>query len=162
MSAQKFLLLRADIDRALEQLAAVVAEGRETLKKIDGSPTTLELRGIGSILHDFYTGMEQLLEHIASELDGELPVGAYWHTQLLGRMTSEIESVRPAVLSPDLADALRPYLRFRHLFRNVYGTQLRWELCRGLATEMEDVWEKFHEEMEGFKDVLKSLYAGCS
>lgn len=162
MSAQKFLLLRTDIDRALEQLAAVVAEGRETVKKINGSPTTLELRGIGSILHDFYTGMEQLLEHIASELDGELPIGAYWHTQLLGRMTSEIESVRPAVLSPDLADALRPYLRFRHLFRNIYGTQLRWELCRGLATEMEDVWEKFHEEMEGFKDVLKSLYAGCS
>lgn len=162
MSAQKFLLLRADIDRALEQIAAVVAEGRETLKKIDESPTTLELRGIGSILHDFYTGMEQLLEHIASELDGELPAGAYWHTQLLGRMTSEIESVRPAVLSPDLADALRPYLRFRHLFRNIYGTQLRWELCRGLATEMEDVWEKFHEEMEEFKDLLKSWYAGCS
>lgn len=162
MSAQKFLLLRADIDRALEQIAALVAEGQEIVKKIDGPPTTLELRGIGSILHDFYTGMEQLLEHIASELDGELPAGAYWHTQLLGRMTSEIESVRPAVLSPDLADALRPYLRFRHLFRNIYGTQLRWELCRGLATEMGDVWEKFHEEMAGFKDLLKSLYAGCS
>ena len=27
MSAQKFLLLRADIDRALEQIAAVVMEG---------------------------------------------------------------------------------------------------------------------------------------
>ena len=73
MSAQKFLLLRADIDRALEQIAAVVMEGGETLEKLDGSPTTLELRGIGSILHDFYTGIEQLLEHIASELDGEIP-----------------------------------------------------------------------------------------
>ena len=98
MSAQKFLLLRADIDRTLTQIAAVVAEGRETLEKLDGSPTTLELRGIGSILHDFYTGIEQLLEHIASELDGDIPVGADWHAQLLGRMTSVIESVRPAVL----------------------------------------------------------------
>ena len=158
MSAQKFLLLRADIDRTLAQIAAVVAEGGETLEKLDGSPTTLELRGIGSILHDFYTGIERLIEHIASELDGE----ADWHVQLLGRMTSEIESVRPAVLSSDLADALRPYLRFRHLFRNIYGIQLRWELCRGLATEMGDVWEKFHGEMEAFKDVLKSLHAGCS
>ncbi len=162
MNAQKFLLLRADIDRTLTQIAAVVAEGRGTLERLDGSPTTLELRGIGSILHDFYTGIEQLLEHIASELDGEIPVGADWHAQLLGRMTSVIESVRPAVLSPDLADALRPYLRFHHLFRNIYGAQLRWELCRGLATEMGDVWEKFHGEMEAFKDVLKSLHAGCS
>ncbi len=162
MSAQKFLLLRADIDRALEQIAAVVAEGRETLEKLDGSPTTLELRGIGSILHDFYTGMEQLLAHIARELDGEIPVGADWYAQLLGRMTSAIESVRPAIFSPELADALRPYLRFRHLFRNIYCTQLRWDLCRGLATELEDVWEKFHGEMEAFKDVLKSLHAGCS
>ena len=120
MSAQKFLLLRADIDRTLAQIADVVAEGRETLGKLDGAPTTLELRGIGSILHDFYTGIERLIEHIASELDGEIPVGADWHVQLLGRMTSEIESVRPAVLSSDLADALRPYLRFRHLFRNIY------------------------------------------
>ena len=162
MNAQKFLLLKADIDRELAQVAAVVAEGRETLEKLDGSPTTLELRGLGSILHDFYTGIEQIMERIATTFDGELPAGANWHMQLLDRMTSEIESVRPAVLSSDLADALRPYLRFRHLFRNIYGIQLRWDLCRGLATEMGDVWEKFHGEMAAFKDVLKSLHAGCS
>ena len=158
------------------------------LEQLDGSPTTLELRGLGSILHDFYTGIEQIMERIATTFDGELPAGANWHVQFLDRMTSEIESVRPAVLSSDLADALRPYLRFRHLFRsrlkthlgsceaaqrrgirhsresgnpvesggtqgptcgifrrplrNIYGTQLRWEFCRGLATEMGDVWEK--------------------
>ena len=160
MSAQRFLLLKADIDRELAQIAAVVAEGRETLEQLDGLPTTLELRGIGSILRDFYTGIEQIMEHVATTFDGEIPVGA--DSQLLDRMTSEIESVRPAVLSSDLADSLRPYLRFRHLFRNIYGTQLRWELCRGLATGMDDVWEKFHGEMAAFKDVLKSLHAGCS
>ena len=160
MSEQRFLLLRADIDRELAQIAAVVAEGRETLEQLDGAPTTLELRGIGSILRDFYTGIEQIMEHVAITFDGEIPVGADSH--ILDRMTSEIESVRPAVLSSDLADALRPYLRFRHLFRNIYGTQLRWELCRGLATEMDDVWEKFHGEMAAFKDVLKSLHVGCS
>ena len=67
MSAQKFLLLRADINRTLTQIATVVAEGRETLEGFDG-----------------------------------------------------------------------------------------------LATEMGDVWERFHDEMEAFKDVLRSLHAGCS
>ena len=145
----------------------MVAEGRETLEGLDGSPIyTLDICvGIGSILHDFYTGIEQLLEHIASELDGEIPVGADWHSQLLGRMTSEIESVRPAVLGSDLADALRPYLRFRHLFTNIYGTHA---IALGVVP-----WigygdggclgkPGFYSEMEAFKDVLKSLHAGCS
>ena len=87
------------------------------------------------------------------------PIGT---AQLLGRMTSAIESVRPAVLSSDLADALRPYLRFRHLFRNIYGTQLRWELCRDWPRRWAMSGKKFHGEMEAFKDVLKSLHAGCS
>ena len=162
MSAQKFLLLRADIDRELRQIETLVAEGRETLDGLDGAPTTLELRGIGSILHDFYCGVERILGRIATELDGELPAGSDWHAQLLGRMTIEIESVRPVVLSQDLAAALQTYLRFRHLFRNVYGAELNWERCRGLAEEMGHAWDQFRGEMEEFKDLLKSLHEGCS
>ena len=105
MSAQRFLLLKADIDRELAQVAAVVAEGRETLEQLDGAPTTLELRGIGSILHDFYTGIEQIMERIATTFDGELPAGANWHVQLLDRMTSEI------VISAPRRPQLRPRRR---------------------------------------------------
>ena len=161
MSAQKFLLLRADIDRELGQIEALVNESREALEEIAGHPTPLELRGIGSILHDFYSGIERILERIATDLDGELPGGPDWHARLLERMATEVESIRPRVMSAELADALRPYLRFRHLFRHIYGMELRWERCRGLAVEMEGIWSRFREEMEVFKKILKELYEGC-
>lgn len=161
MGAQKFLLLKADIERELAQIESVVAEGGLTLAALPGPPEPLQLRGIGSILHDFYCGIERILERIAAEIDGELPGGADWHAPLLVRMTTEVESLRPAALSQQLAEDLRPYLRFRHLFRNVYGAQLRWELCRGLAEGMPSTWSAFRTEVDAFLSFLSSLYQGC-
>ena len=161
MSAQKFLLLRADIDRELRQLEGLMSECGEALKEIGAQPSLLEVRGIGSILHDFYSGIERILERIATELDGELPQGRDWHAQLLGRMSEAVESIRPGVLGPELAALLHPYLGFRHVFRHVYGTELRWERCSELAAGMGKVWSCFKGEMEGFKAVLKDLYEEC-
>jgi len=138
-----------------------VDEGREALERVGSTPTTLELRGIGSILHDFYSGIERLLERVATELDGELPGGQDWHVQLLGRMAAAVESIRPQVITPELADTLRPYLGFRHLFRHTYGAELRWERCRELAAGMEAAWSRFSAEMETFQEVLKEFYEGC-
>ena len=161
MNAQKFLLLRADIDRELRKLEEVAAEGREALARVEPSPDRLELRGIGSVLHDFYSGIERVLERIALALDGELPAGRDWHARLLERMSTDIESVRPRVLSGELAESLRPYLRFRHLFRNIYGAELRWDRCHDLISGLEAVWTQFAGEMGVFKEVLKELHDGC-
>jgi len=119
MSERKLLLLIADLDRELREHAGLVREAREAAAHTADKPRGLRLRGMASVLHDFYTGIERMLERIAIELEGELPAGHDRHARLLDRMTAEIESVRPAVLSEETAQALRPYLRFRHLFRNV-------------------------------------------
>jgi ribonuclease HepT-like protein len=161
MNAQRFLLLRADIDRELRQLGEVVREGREALAWVDPSPGRLELRGVGSVLHDFYSGIERVLERIALALDGELPTGHDWHARLLERMATDVESVRPRVLSEEVAESLRPYLRLRHLFRNIYGAELRWDRCRSLVSGMEAVWTQFAGQMEVFREVLKELHDGC-
>ena len=161
MSERKFLLLIADLDRELKQHAGLVQEAREAAAQTTDEPSGLRLRGMASVLHDFYTGIERMLERIAIELEGELPAGHDWHARLLDRMTVEIESVRPAVLSEETAQALRPYLRFRHLFRNIYGAQLRWERCRGLFGELESVSARVQQEMAQFKQVLRDLHERC-
>lgn len=160
MNAQRFLLLRSDIDRECKQLEKLVEEYARTLGE-KKTPSPLELRGIGSILHDFYCGIERIFERIAIELDGDLPHGRDWHGQLLERMSVAVESVRPQVISPELAETLRDYLRFRHLFRNVYGFDLRWEKFRELADGMSDMLTRFQKEMDVFKEVLMALYKNC-
>ena len=161
MGARKFLLLKADIDREMAQIERLLDESRSDLSGVGGVPSRLEVRGVASVLHDFYSGIERLFERIAVELDGELPRGGDWHSQLLNRMEEEVEGVRPRVLTSGLAERLRPFLRFRHLFRNIYGGQLRWERSTELLAEADEVWPLFQQQMQEFKGVLTDLHDGC-
>ena len=79
---------------------------------------------IGRALHNIYCGIEGTLEDIAETVDGEKPSGNRWHSSLLDQM-SVPTSKRPAVMD-DRAE-LRDLMRFRHLFRNIYGEPLRHE-----------------------------------
>ena len=161
MGARKFLLLKADIDREVAQVGRLLEESRRDLSGVGEVPSRLEVRGVASVLHDFYSGVERIFERIALELDGELPRGADWHSQLLNRMEEEVEGVRPRVLTPDLAERLRPFLRFRDLFLNIYGGQLCWERSTGLLSEADEVWPLLKQEMQEFTGVLRRLHDGC-
>ena len=69
-------------------------------------------------LHAFYTGVERLLELIASDLDESRPATPHWHRDLLAQMSLVIPDVRPAVLRTETSAALIEYLEFRHVVRN--------------------------------------------
>ena len=94
------------------------------------------LRARGSILHDFYNGVERIFVRIASELNGGVPQAAQWHRELVRNMALDVPQVRPAVIDAALAKALGEYLRFRHVFRNVYGSGLEEERMRALETRL--------------------------
>jgi hypothetical protein len=92
----------------------------------------LETRADGSVLHDFYSVIEKIFKRIAARIDRDVPSGEDWHTDLLIRMAIFLDSIRPNVISENLKEQLAEYLRFRHLFRNIYGFELKWEKCKTL------------------------------
>ncbi len=144
----------ASLDRLQDELAALLPpESADSL-----SPTSV--RAIGSLLHDFYGGAEKVFRRIAMDLDGELPRGDDWHVDLLRRMTVAIPDVRPPAISRDLAEVMAEYLRFRHLFRNLYGFQLRWERFSHLAQGMEETFGRFREEIGKFLQFLGQIDRG--
>ena len=108
------------------------------------------LRARGSILHDFYNGIERVFVRIAEELDGGVPQGDGWHRQLVTDMSIAIPGVRPAVIDAALADALGEFLRFRHVFRNVYGFVLDPERMRPLEERLPVVLATFRTQIEAF------------
>jgi len=67
-----------------------------------------------------------------------------------------------ADLERDLAASLRPYLRFRHLFRNIYGSDLRWDRCRELVAGLDHVSSKLAAEITHFVGVLRDLHHRCA
>ena len=45
---------------------------------------------------------------------------------------------------------LKEFLSFRHLFRHIYGFRLTWEKINPLCNDMENVLNKFKEEINCF------------
>jgi len=122
-----------DIGIELENLERLNKEMEQLLDKIRGEPDFIEARAAGSILHDFYCGVEKIFERIALNVDRNLPEGENWHTELLYQMVKPWGTARGAVITEDILQSLKDYLRFRHLFRNIYGFELKWERCKTLG-----------------------------
>ncbi len=143
--------LKEDIQDQLASLARIAEEAKQLLHRLPGEPTFVEIRAAGSIVHDFYSGVERIFERIAVTLGPGLPVaGPGWHTVLLQSMETPAQGIRPAVIDHDLARQLLDYLRFRHLFRHSYGYELQWEKLRPLIEGLEGTLVMLREQIEQF------------
>jgi len=138
--------LAAEIEHELQGLDAL----RDELAAAPPSDDTFALRARGSVLHDFYGGVERIFVRIAEELNGGLPQGERWHRQIVTDMTLDIPDVRPAVIDAALAEELGAFLRFRHVFRNVYGSLLQAERMRPLEERLPDVLAAFRRQVRAF------------
>lgn len=157
MAQRRFATLRADIAREVGQLTRLLAEAEQWRPVLPGWPETVRARTMGGILHDFYSAAERIFRQIATRVDEDLPRGADSHVQLLHRMATAIEGVRPAVLDADTARLLHEYLRFRHLFRNVYGFDLEWDRCQELMAQLPSVGATLRERLAIFDQFLRTL-----
>ena len=152
---ERFVRLAAAIRQRRGQVAKIVDEAEHALADFpQEAPPLRELRGIGAILHDFYTGIEHIFETIAPELNGGRPAGEAWHRELLTNMTLDLPGVRPPVLRQETAHALDEFLRFRHLFRNVYGFELEWARVRSLLERLPGAWSQVEADLDRFQGFL--------
>lgn len=157
MSYDKFSPLISEIESERRDLDNLVEEMESLRDQLDEEPTRIELRAAGSILHDFYTGLEKIFRLIALELDGNLPSGDEWHKRLLDRMAVEIEDVRPPVIDGSLKERLSEYLRFRHLFRHIYGFELNWKRCKPLIRELPEIAKELSDGLDEFQNFLREI-----
>ena len=148
MKREEVLLrrLRAEVESELANLDKLEREFADRPR----AETSFALRARGSILHDFYNGVERIFTFIARELNGGVPQAQQWHQQLLDDMKLDIPKVRPAVIDAGLAGALGEYLRFRHVFRNVYGTVLEAERLKPLEDRLPATLAMFRRQVHAF------------
>ncbi len=149
--------LQSDLRTELSNLQKVVREVEEVRSKFDNEPDHIQIRALGSLVHDYYTGLENLFEIIVKRVDKDVPEGSGWHTVLLKRMSSEFDDVRPAVIDRELANELKEYLEFRHLFRHIYGFDLNWKRFRYLIEDLPEIHKKIKEKLNEFLEFLENL-----
>ena len=140
--------------RIAQEIRTELSSLHKLSDEFDAAPRAVEdsyaTRARASILHDFYTGIERIFIRIAEELNGGVPRSEQWHRQLLTDMTFEIPGVRPFVVEKHLADSLLPFLRFRHLFRNLYGFILDPILISEIESDFKAVFDEFERQIEAF------------
>lgn len=106
---------------------------------------------LGSVLHSFYNGLENIFEIIAKNVDGEVPTGNKSHQELLHQMASE-NNYRKEILNEELYLNLREYATFRHFYRHAYSFQLNWEKMKPLVDNVFNVWKNTKLSLENFME----------
>ncbi len=141
----------SEIEKELDNLN----ELRKEMKEIKSGESTILKRSMGSILHDFYNCCERIFKKVAIEINGGYEDIEKWHKALLFKMTIPIKGLRPLVISEELAAELDEYLAFRHVFRNIYGFELKGERIGYLARKFDKVANRFIKDIKDFLSFLK-------
>lgn len=129
-----------DIDRLFEEYELIFEKiNQET-------PDLFDMTILGSILHSFYNGLENIFEIIAKNIDKEIPSGTKSHQELLHQMASE-NKYRKEVLSENMYLKLREYATFRHFYRHAYSFQLKWEKMEPLIKDLFEVWKNVKQAL---------------
>ncbi|MCK6529573.1 hypothetical protein L6R50_19130 [Myxococcota bacterium] len=151
---------------SLRRLGAEVARDRRVLATLgeDLSTAGERLREAGTDeaplvyvaykLHQWYTGLESLLQRIERTFGAE-PSGGDWHDELLQGAFLEIPRVRPAVLRPDSRRALGELRRFRHFFRHAYAVSLDAGRIERLAADLAGVRGGVDQALADFETFLE-------
>jgi hypothetical protein len=155
----------------LQRLRAELASDRIAFEKLLDELESLELSNTedpGSLaraavaLHHAYGAVEAGLVRVAKTLGEGIPEGGDWHHALLRVMALPVEDVRPAILSPETVDGLRPLLGFRHFFRHAYAVSLDAERLALLRRDALAVRTRVSADLERLDTFLAQLAQASS
>jgi len=142
------------LDVQVELLQRFFDDSRDIIALADKqNPTHTEILAVGSTLQAFYNGVERILllcARACGDFDNRKRQMENWHQWLLFTMSNGSPS-RPALLSESLHERLLEFLKFRHVFRQMYVFELRWTLVVPLLRQLEDTYRQFLVELDGFR-----------
>lgn len=143
-------LIKEQIRFKINDIDKLFSEYDLIFKKIEmQTPDLFDMTILGSVLHSFYNGLENIFEIIAKNIDGIIPNGNKSHQELLHQMASE-NSKRNEILNEKLYLKLREYATFRHFYRHAYSFQLNWEKMNPLIDNLQKVWNEVKLNLENF------------
>jgi hypothetical protein len=154
VDAVRLSVLRAEVQGQLNKIEQVFAtlEGRASEWAPDDVAT---VESVAYQVHNFYSAIEDLMKIVAKAFENSIADLSQWHTQLLNRMTLEIEGVRPALLTTETATLLDELRAFRHLFRHAYGATLDFYRVEQNVVKARQARPLLLRDVQAFLDVLK-------
>ncbi|MBX2997954.1 MAG: hypothetical protein KF893_05540 [Caldilineaceae bacterium] len=152
MSEQTIKRIQFEID----QIDRLLDTYEELLRQADADQLDLIIvTAMASVLHSFYTGVENIFSMVAKQIDMSIPQGPRFHSELLAIMIRETTQ-RPSVISAELAAQLLKYLGFRHYYRHAYSFRLDWDEMSELVRQLEPTWASLKRALQEFLELYDS------
>lgn len=143
-------ITKEQIEFKINDIDRLFLEYELIFKKVENNvPDLFDMTILGSVLHSFYNGLENIFEVIAKNIDKDIPTGNKSHQELLHQMASE-NANRSEVINEEIYLSLREYATFRHFYRHAYSFQLNWEKMKPLVKNLMSVWNEVKLSLENF------------
>jgi hypothetical protein len=147
--------LREEITVELEAMEMTVNELLALQRDVaEREPTVRENTAAAAFLAQFYNGLENILKRISHFHGIPLPTGETWHVELFQRFVSPAYSGLPQLFDTQLASALAPYRRFRHVAFHSYGFQLDWNRMNEGIRNVQNIFNQVQDSLSAY---LQSL-----
>lgn len=140
-------IVKEKIEFQIDDIDRLFVEFELIFKKVEyNEPDLFDMTILGSVLHSFYNGLENIFEIIAKDIDGYIPTGNKSHQELLHQMASE-NGERNELIGEELYIKLKEYATFRHFYRHAYSFQLNWKKMQPLVEEIHHVWSEIKSNL---------------
>ncbi len=107
-------------------------------------------------MHNLYSAVEDLFEEIARTFENRIEDSSGYHRGLLQRMSIEVPTIRPRVLSLQSMALLDELRAFRHVFRHSYSYSLDPQRVAMLREKVLAGWQQVEEDISRFEEFLKA------
>lgn len=111
---------------------------------------------VAGLLENYYTCLETIFLRISQFFENNLRAER-WYSDLLERMTVNIEGVRRAVVSPDNYPKLLELLKFRHFRRYYFELEYDWDRLEFLKKKLVQAHPVVMADLERFDEYLDEL-----
>ncbi|TVQ19192.1 MAG: antitoxin [Spirochaetaceae bacterium] len=156
-SRSDFERLLAELNTDVRDLNLVVAENARAWKRIEhGATDSLDWAALGYTIHNVYGVMENYCVRVAKFFENGLE-GESWHRELLRRMTLDIPTIRPALLTEETCALVDELRSFRHLFRNLYARPLDPDRTRLVQGKVGPATDAFVDAHRGFAAKMQQI-----
>lgn len=146
-------ITKEQIEFKINDIDRLFLEYELIFKKVESNiPDLFDMTILGSVLHSFYNGLENIFEIIAKNIDKDMPTGNKSHQELLHQMASE-NANRREVINEKIYLSLREYATFRHFYRHAYSFQLNWEKMKPLVKSLMNVWSEVKLSLKNFINI---------
>ena len=150
--------LTAHVDkyiRLLDQSFLEIAEAQEKDLPLLGRTSRAAVL-VAGLLENYYTCAETVFVRVSQFFENHLTPDR-WHRDLLERMTLQIGTTRPRLLSDGTYRDLLELMRFRHFKRYYFGTAYDWDRLDELLLRVKRTHGALIEELREFRGFLEDL-----